>query len=155
LRCWNGGPYTIYRVKSGEILVPNVSLSILGGIQPARLAELQDLTSDGLLQRFAVIFMQEPKEPQDIDCNKVSHDYEARRYKLPKLRGKRFLLTAAAADAMAELQHDLYSLERVGAAVTEAFEGHIGKLKAYAGVFTLILHLITNPEEAMKLSAIG
>jgi hypothetical protein len=67
LRCWNGGPYTIDRVKSGEILVPNASLSILGGIQPQRLDELQGLTSDGLLQRFTVVLMQAPKEPQDID----------------------------------------------------------------------------------------
>ena len=155
LRCWNGGPYTIDRVKTGEILIPNASLSIFGGIQPQRLDELQGLTSDGLLQRFAVVFMQAPKEPQDIDCTEATKAYAALVYELLNLRGQRFYLTDGAADAMAELQHHLYSLERVGAALTEAFEGHIGKLKAYAGVFTIILHLIANPKEAMKLSAIG
>jgi len=155
LRCWNGGPYTIDRVKTGEILIPNASLSIFGGIQPQRLDELQGLTSDGLLQRFAVVFMQAPKEPQDIDCTEATKAYAALVYELLNLRGQRFYLTDGAADAMAELQHHLHSLERVGAALTEAFEGHIGKLKAYAGVFTIILHLIANPKEAMKLSAIG
>jgi Protein of unknown function (DUF3987)/Primase C terminal 2 (PriCT-2) len=155
LRCWNGGSYTIDRVKSGEILVPNASLSILGGIQPKRLDELQGLTSDGLLQRFAITFMQAPKEPQDVDCTEVTNAYTALVYDLLKLPGQRFYLTERAADAMAELQRHLYGLERVGAALTEAFEGHIGKLKAYAGVFTLILHLIGNPTEAMKLTAIG
>jgi len=155
LRCWNGGVYTYDRKNSGEILVPNASLSILGGIQPQRLDELQGLTSDGLLQRFAVVLMQAPKEPQDIDCTEVTKAYAALVYELLKLPGQRFYLTESAADAMAELQHHLHSLEQVGAALTEAFEGHIGKLKAYAGVFTIILHLIANPSEAMRLSAIG
>jgi len=157
LRCWNGGPYPIDRKSSGEILVPNASLSILGGIQPKRLDELQDLTSDGLLQRFAVVLMQAPKEPQDIDVSSVTKAYAGLVHELLNLpgQGQRFYLTNAAADAMAELQHHLHSLERVGAALTEAFEGHIGKLKAYAGVFTIILHLITHRAEAVKLSAIG
>jgi hypothetical protein len=155
LRCWNGGPYTIDRVKTGELLVPNASLSIIGGIQPQRLNELQGLTSDGLLQRFTVVFMQEPKEPQDIDCAAVTKAYAALVYGLLNLPGQRFSLTDAAADAMAELQQYLFSLERVGGAFSEAFASHIGKLKTYAGVLTIILHLIADPKGAMKLSAIG
>jgi hypothetical protein len=155
LRCWNGGPYTIDRVKSGEILVPNASLSVLGGIQPQRLDELQGLTSDGLLQRFAVTIMRAPEEPQDIDCTEVTKAYNALVYELLQLPGQRFYLTNSAADAMIELQHHLHSLERVGAALTEAFEGHIGKLKAYAGVLSIILHLVTHRSEAVKLTAIG
>jgi hypothetical protein len=46
LQVWNGGPYSIDRVKSGETFVQNLSVSIVGGIQPARLAELHGLTSD-------------------------------------------------------------------------------------------------------------
>src|SRR5262249_17266750 len=69
LQSWNGHRgYTIDRVKTGEIFVPNLSLSIVGGIQPARMTELRGLTSDGLLQRFLVVLMQAPKLPQDIDC---------------------------------------------------------------------------------------
>jgi Protein of unknown function (DUF3987) len=155
LRCWNGGPYTIDRVKAGEILVPNASLSIIGGIQPKKLDELQGLTSDGLLQRFAVVFMQEPKAPQDIDCTTATKAYAALVYELLNLPGQRFSLTDAATVAMIELQQHLFSLERAGAAFSEAFASHIGKLKAYAGVFTIILHLTADPKGAMKLSAIG
>src|SRR5215475_11755875 len=63
LRGWNGGPYTYDRKSSGEILVPNDSLSIIGGIQPQRMDELHHLTSDGLLQRFLITLMRAPKEP--------------------------------------------------------------------------------------------
>jgi len=76
-------------------------------------------------------------------------------HELLKRQGERLYLTDSAADVMAELQHHLYSLEQAGAVFTEAFAGHIGKLKAYAGVLTLILHLAADPIEAMKLGAIG
>jgi hypothetical protein len=155
LRSWNGGRYTIDRVKGGEIFVPNLSLSIIGGIQPKRMNELQDLTSDGLLQRFVILLMQAPKPPQDIDCTEATKNYTALMYELLKLQPQRFYLTDGAVDTMAELQQHLYSLEQVGEALSEAFEGHVGKLKAYAGVLAVILHLITHRAEAVKLSAIG
>jgi hypothetical protein len=155
LRCWNGGPYNIDRIKSGELLIGNASLSVLGGIQPKKMDELHDLTSDGLLQRFLIAFMNEPQEPQDIDVHPVSKKYTELVYGLLNLKPQRFTLTDSAVDVMAELQHHLYTLERVGGVVSEAFTSHIGKLKAYAGVLTLILYVIDNPREAVKLSAIG
>ena len=51
LSCWNGGPFSKDRVAKGlrdpaaEIHVDNLALSILGGIQPDRLAKLRDLRS--------------------------------------------------------------------------------------------------------------
>ena len=67
LSCWNGGHFSKDRVAKGakdpaaEIHVDNLALSILGGIQPDRLAKLRDLTSDGLLQRFLPVLMQSAK----------------------------------------------------------------------------------------------
>ena len=40
------------RVTRADLQIANLSTSIIGGIQPARLAELPGLASDGLLQRF-------------------------------------------------------------------------------------------------------
>jgi hypothetical protein len=45
------------RVSRGTIYVPNLSVSILGGIQPAVLKDLRGLTNDGLLQRFIPVLM--------------------------------------------------------------------------------------------------
>jgi hypothetical protein len=72
LSCWNGGPYLKDRVGKGlgdaqaEIRVDNLALSVLGGIQPDRLAAISDLTSDGLLQRFLPVLMR-PAERGDED----------------------------------------------------------------------------------------
>ena len=65
LTAYDGGPHSIDRIKRGEIFVKNLSVSLLGGIQPARLAELQGLTSDGLLQRFLPVMMTSASFPQD------------------------------------------------------------------------------------------
>ena len=65
LSAYDGGPHSIDRVRRGEIFVKNLSVSVLGGIQPARLAELQGLTSDGLLQRFLPVMMKSSSFPRD------------------------------------------------------------------------------------------
>ena len=150
LRAWNGGPYTIDRVKSGETVVRNLSVSIVGGIQPARLAEIHGLTSDGLLQRFLPVLMQAPMLPMDIDCSEVNKNYKALIYELIRLPPQELRTTDAAIEAMDELQHHLFNLEQVGEALSEGFEGFVGKLAGYAGVLTIILHLIDNPRAAVK-----
>lgn len=65
LCAYDGGAHSIDRIKRGEIFIKNLSVSLIGGIQPARLAELQGLTSDGLLQRFVPVMMGSASLPQD------------------------------------------------------------------------------------------
>jgi Protein of unknown function (DUF3987)/Bifunctional DNA primase/polymerase, N-terminal len=65
LCAYDGGPHSIDRIRRGEMFIKNLSVSLLGGIQPARLAELQGLTSDGLLQRFVPVMMGSANLPQD------------------------------------------------------------------------------------------
>ena len=48
------------RDENAEIRVDNLALCVLGGIQPDRLAQIKDLTSDGLLQRYLLIAVQAP-----------------------------------------------------------------------------------------------
>jgi hypothetical protein len=150
LQAWNGGPYSIDRVKSGETFVDNLSVSIVGGIQPARLAELHGLASDGLLQRFLPVLMRAPKLAVDIDCSETDRNYEALIYELIALPPQQLRTTDGAIEAMAELQAHLFKLEQVGEALSEGFEGFVGKLAGYAGVLTMILHLADNPKEAVK-----
>jgi hypothetical protein len=146
LQAWNGGRYSIDRVK-GEIFVENLSISILGGIQPARLHEIHGLTSDGLLQRFAPVLMRAPTHPLDIDCSETSAAYEKLTYDLIALRPQRLRLADEAVEVMAALQTHLHHLEQVGEALSEGFEGFVGKVKAYAGALAIILHIIENPKK--------
>jgi hypothetical protein len=65
LVAYDGGPYSVHRVTRSDLLIPNLSISIIGGIQPARLAELRGLTSDGLLQRFLPVLISTSAFPID------------------------------------------------------------------------------------------
>jgi hypothetical protein len=61
LEGWNGiGSFDTDRIGRGSIFVPNLCLSILGGIQPDKLRGLLELISealanDGILQRFQIM----------------------------------------------------------------------------------------------------
>lgn len=56
LTAYNGGGYSVDRVKAGALFIPNASLCILGGIQPDPMRRIASkLDDDGLLQRFIVL----------------------------------------------------------------------------------------------------
>lgn len=56
LRAWNGGAYSVDRVKRGSFMVPSWSVCLLGGIQPGPVQRIaRDASDDGLLQRFAFV----------------------------------------------------------------------------------------------------
>jgi hypothetical protein len=150
LESWNGGPQTYDRVLRGEIFIPNLSTSFLGGIQPKKLAQLQGLTDDGLLQRFVPILMQAPSAPADIDCKQAKEAYHTLIRELIKLPDQNLRVTPTAIDVMAELQQHLFKLEQVGGALPDGFEGFVGKLAGIAGALVIILHLINEPAKAVK-----
>ena len=68
LQAYDGGSYIVDRIQRGQTIVNMLSTSLLGGIQPQRLSELQGLTSDGLLQRFLPVMMGASKFASDIVC---------------------------------------------------------------------------------------
>ena len=40
LQCWNGGDYSVDRISRGAFIVPNIGLSVLGGVQPSVIRKL-------------------------------------------------------------------------------------------------------------------
>ena len=58
LQAWNGGSYAFNRVSRGAGMVGNLSVSLLGGIQPDLIRKLAaDTHDDGLLQRLFPIVL--------------------------------------------------------------------------------------------------
>lgn len=56
LEAYNGGRRVVDRVTRGNIVVPNWSVSIIGGIQPDMMRRVaSSMGNDGLLQRFMVV----------------------------------------------------------------------------------------------------
>jgi len=66
------GGYAIDRMERGELWVPNVCLSVLGGIQPDKLVGYMNRSfrqggNDGLLQRFGMLVYPEPIKWKYVD----------------------------------------------------------------------------------------
>ena len=82
LEAWNGtGSYDTDRIGRGYIAIPNLCLSIFGGIQPDKLtAYLEQAThalgNDGLLQRLQVLVYPDPRpwEWRDRSPNRQARD---------------------------------------------------------------------------------
>jgi hypothetical protein len=82
LEAYNGSPKTIDRVKHPEpIFVPRFGLSIVGTIQPDRLAELTGGSDDGLAVRFLWVF----PEPRPFARPSRVHDAAPWRADLSRL----------------------------------------------------------------------
>jgi uncharacterized protein DUF3987/bifunctional DNA primase/polymerase-like protein/primase-like protein len=67
LQAKDGGAYTVNRKTSDRVLIANCALSVLGGIQPDKIRKLAaGLSEDGMLQRFAPIFLDRHGNGEDI-----------------------------------------------------------------------------------------
>ena len=70
LQSFNGGSYALNRVARGASLIPNLSICVLGGIQPDPLRRIiSDSVDDGLIQRLLPVLLKPAvlgkDEPQD------------------------------------------------------------------------------------------
>jgi Protein of unknown function (DUF3987) len=144
LSAYDGGPRTVDRIKRGEQYIPNLSASILGAIQPARLAEIQGLTSDGLLQRFIPVMMSSAKFRQD----RASEDkaYSALVRELIFAKPARLIMTDDALAIMTKLHEHLFHLEQASEGLAAGFSSFVGKLHGLTGSLALVLHLAHDPK---------
>jgi len=148
LRAFQGGRYTIDRATRGHIVVENMSVSILGGIQPEKLRQLAakgGLADDGLLQRFLTVWGR--RTGSSIDRRP---DDAAARYWRELLEGAaaarpvdfdttRVLMTPAASEVFESVLRwsgDLCALP----STSPAFRGHLSKWGALYARLVLILH---------------
>jgi hypothetical protein len=147
LQAYDGGPYTIDRIKRGEVFVENLSLSIVGGIQPARLAELHKLSTDGLLQRFLPVMMGAPSLPEDRNYKNDRYDVLVREmYIAPPVQ---LIMAGGALARMEIIRQGLFELEQATANLTPGLESFVGKLHGVCGSLALILHMVVDPKQAV------
>jgi Protein of unknown function (DUF3987) len=164
LEAWNGdGGYTFDRIGRGMVHVEGLCLSIVGGIQPGKLARYVYDTceggtgDDGLLQRFQLLvwpshdadFVNIDRAP-DSTARKRVYDLYARladldaeapgatvdKYQtIPALR-----FTPEAQDLFDAWRVELEN--RVRAEQSPAFESHLAKYRSLMPTLALIFHLI-------------
>jgi hypothetical protein len=147
LQAWNGGTITKDRVGKGkedfgaEICVDNVALSILGGIQPDKIAKFGDLTDDGLLQRFLVVLMNSAEMPdRHTRVSAASADYEQLIRSINTASVERFVFEDDACEVLDGVLRYLHELEKVDGFPVSLLAA-IGKLKGYFGRLCLVLQV--------------
>ena len=144
LQAFDGGPYTVDRIRRGETHIRNLSVSLLGGIQPARLAELRGLTSDGLLQRFIPVMMAPSRLAQDRQCDDAAYTQLVQ--ELISAKARRFIFDDDALVAMNTLRSELHDLEQASGGLANGFQGFVGKLAGLSGALAIILHMAADPK---------
>lgn len=77
LQSFNGGSYTINRIGRGASFIPNLSVCLLGGIQPELIRSIaRDTHDDGLLQRLFPIVLKPAQLGRDVPQPDVAREYD-------------------------------------------------------------------------------
>jgi hypothetical protein len=77
LKARNGGQHMIDRIGRGSVYVPNLSISLLGGIQPEPMRRIAGTSEDdGLIQRFTPIMLRPAELTDDtVDTKPADKDF--------------------------------------------------------------------------------
>jgi hypothetical protein len=144
LQSWNGGSYVSDRIGRGTVYIPNLSVSLIGGIQPAAMRKvIEDTVDDGLIQRLSPVMLRLATVGKDDERPDATKQYEALVTRLveepaPALTVK-FSPGAQAIRRRLEQRHlDLTNCEGFSAKLA----AHLGK---YDGIFArlcLIWHCL-------------
>src|SRR5690606_29591795 len=78
LQSFNGGQYAVNRIGRDSSLIENLSVSMLGGIQPEAIAAVaKESVDDGLLQRLLPVVLQRASVGKDAPITSTTELYEA------------------------------------------------------------------------------
>jgi hypothetical protein len=78
LQAFHGGPYCVDRIKRGSAMIENLSVSLLGGIQPEPMRLIAaDSVDDGLIQRLIPVVLRPATVGKDAPISKAAKDYAA------------------------------------------------------------------------------
>ena len=156
LEAYNGdGSYTYDRIGRGTIHIPSCTLSIVGGIQPLRVAPLVNEAvtgggGDGLLQRFQlVVWPDENKEWAWVDehpCRQAGELYEQVTCDLHQLGGSSptpviFRFSPAAQELFKQWMEEVNQEARSGG-LSPALESHLLKMPKTVASLALIFELV-------------
>lgn len=151
LQAFNGGPYTVNRVGRGASMIPNLSTSLIGGIQPEPIRAIaRDSHDDGLLQRLFPISLKAGTLGKDVPQPDVTAVYSGLVERLTGLRKPirggmqeaplRF--SPAAQAVWLEVTRRNFDLAQAWEMVNIKLAAHIGKYNGLFARLCLIWHCI-------------
>lgn len=150
LQSFNGGGYVVNRVGRGASMIDNLSVCMLGGIQPDPIRRLSaEAHDDGLLQRLFPIVVAPASVGIDEPAPPVSAKYAALIERLHGMRRAakglmdvdlRFSDGAQAVRDSLELEH--HSLQIAWETINKKLASHIGKLDGLFARLCVVWHCI-------------
>jgi putative DNA primase/helicase len=170
LETWNGdGTYTFDRIGRGMIHVKGLCLSIVGGIQPGKMAKYVyeayegGVGDDGLLQRFQLLVWPVPDKPF-VNVDRYPHKQE--RDRAYRIYERLLDLDPASLGATTAEYQDIPALRfspeaqeffdawrldlevrlRSGTINSPAFESHLAKYRSLMPSLALLCHLVRKME---------
>jgi hypothetical protein len=145
LQAFHGGPYAFNRIARGAGLIENLSVSLLGGIQPEPMRKVAaDTVDDGLLQRLIPIVLRRGTLGRDMPTAHAAGQcynnlIERLHRHAPPPAPLIFVDDALAIRAELEQKHlDLMACE----ATNKKLAAHIGKYDGLFARFCLLWHCI-------------
>jgi hypothetical protein len=152
LKAYDGGRYSLLRVARKTVPVPNLSVSILGGIQPERLREMEGLQSDGLLQRFIPVMMRRARMSARSFDPRPYAAWQSICTSLVDTPAAEYTLSVEAREVRWELEEKLYRL-MVDISEGTAWQSFLGKQLGVWGSLTLLLHHLHGFRGATEVAA--
>ncbi len=155
LQAFNGGPYTINRIARGAVLIENLSVSLLGGIQPEPMRALAaEAHDDGLLQRLFPIVLGAAGAGVDKPMPDATTAYDATVARLTRLRrptGEGSLSSFievplqfddAAQDLRSSLANRYFEMQCAWESVNKKLASHLGKYDGLFARLCIVFHCI-------------
>ena len=147
LMAHGGGSLSIDRV-SKSYFISNLCVAFLAAIQPDRLAQLTDLMSDGLLQRFLPVLIERGPRLPDVESELPALRYGDTISYLTSCQPLTLLMRAGACAVGAEVRDLSEGIEGDAETLGRAYASWGGKLQSVFGSLSLLLHILEKREEA-------
>ena len=146
LKAFNGGTYNLNRIGRGAKQIANLSISLLGGIQPEPMRKFaSESVDDGLLQRMLPVILRPSTVGMDLAQDQSADDYGKLIPELHSLRNRGHVVlhfSDGARRIRDRLEAEHLELSMALESVSPKLAAHYGK---YDGIFArlcLIFHCI-------------
>jgi len=152
LTAFGGGSHAVNRVGRGAFIIDNLSVTILGGVQPDPIRRIvSDATDDGLIQRFFPVILQPASVGKDEEMGEVAFEYDAMIERLHELKAPDSVLGSLPLqfdEGARIIRSELERKHHKQVVDTEVFNkklaAHVGKFDGLFPRLCIIWHCIEN-----------
>lgn len=146
LQAHNGGPYSLNRIGRGVSVIENLSISLLGGIQPEPIRKIASASQDdGLLQRMHPIILTPATVGTDSPIPPIQNAYNdtVKMLTLVCVLNGNLRFDKEALTVRMNLEKKHISLQSVET-LSSLFSSHVGKLDGIFARLCVIWHAVEN-----------